>query len=99
MSSASRVSIVLVTSAGCQHCAWALRVLGRLGADYPLDVRGVDASSAEGLALVSEHRAALAPLVLVDGRFLCSGHVSELRLRRAIEARLATVWQGAGRGR
>lgn len=91
MSSEPSVAITLVTSPGCQHCAWARRVLGRLGEHHPLDVREVEASSAEGLALVARYRAALAPLVLVGGWFFCSGHVSEDRLRAALEAERARV--------
>lgn len=74
--------ITLIESPGCHLCADAHVALEELGTRYPLTLRSVDASSAEGREFVIRHRPALQPLVLVDGDRFSAGRLPRRKLER-----------------
>jgi hypothetical protein len=51
----------------------------------------LEAASDAGRALIAAHRPAMAPLVLLDGRYLSAGRLPERVLRRALAARQVAV--------
>lgn len=78
----------MVTSPACHFCADAQETLAEFAHAYPLDVRTVDSASEEGRAIMRQHRAPMAPVVLVDGQLLGWGRLSRGRLRRCLDQRL-----------
>ena len=69
----SPVTVTVVESDSCHFCADAHHVLADAAARFPLEVRAVDVRSGEGQELMHSHRAAMSPLVLLDGAFLSQG--------------------------
>ena len=51
---------------------------------YPLTVESIDVRSAEGLRLMARHRAALSPLVLLDGVFFSHGRLPRRKLHKTL---------------
>ncbi len=82
------VDVVLVVSAACHLCEHAREILGRLSHEYPLTWREVDMASVEGAALVRELRVPFPPVLLVGGRYVAHGRLSERRLRRVLDTTL-----------
>lgn len=83
------VAVTVVETDGCHLCADAHNVLDELARrGYPIEVSTLDLRSPEGNALVQHHRAALSPLVLVEGRFFSHGRLPRGRLSRLLEDRL-----------
>ncbi len=89
-------ALTLVTAPGCHFCDDAHRHLQRLIAQgAALQLRVVEATSAEGRSLLAEHRPAMNPLLVVNGSYFSAGRLP----RRKLEALLSgTPVIGAGRG-
>lgn len=85
----SRVTVV--RSPACHLCEDAEAALAELADDYPLVVEWVDATGDRGRALVTEHRAPMFPLVLVDDQFFSFGRLPRKKLRKLLDARIAAV--------
>lgn len=79
--------ITVVESEACHFCADAQHELSRLAATFPLTVDTVDARSAAGRDLMTRHRAAMSPLVLLDGAFFSSGRLPRSKLTKVLEQR------------
>ena len=95
----SAVQVTIVESEGCHFCRDAQRGLAEAAAHYPLAVRTVDASGAEGRTLMQEHRAAMSPLVLLDGGFFSQGRLPRRKLAKLLAERFAATHEaGASRG-
>ena len=88
MSTASRpVQVAVVENPGCHFCDDAQAVLAGLVSDgHTIEVTSLDARAADGQALMREHRAAMTPLVLVDGSFFSQGRLPRRKLLRLLEA-------------
>ena len=74
--------LTLVTVPGCHFCEDAQRALTELianGAAIELDI--VEGSSPAGLALLTKHRPAMNPLVLVDGAYFSAGRLPRRKLQ------------------
>lgn len=80
-----KIAVTVVEAPACHLCADAKAALTAFGADFPLDVHVVDVRSPEGLQLVRRHRAALQPLVLVEGELLSMGRLPRGKLRQRLE--------------
>lgn len=81
----SPTQITVVTAPGCHFCEDAEEVLSRLDRQgHGVQIHLVEATSAEGAALLAEHRPAMNPLVLVDGQYFSAGRLP----RRKLEAHL-----------
>ena len=79
-------AITLVTAPGCHFCEDAHKTLTELThRDPSLALQLVEAATPLGTALITEHRPAMNPLVLVDGRYFSAGRLP----RRKLEALLA----------
>jgi hypothetical protein len=79
-------TITLVHAHACHFCADAEQALAELGREFPLRVELVTAASVAGQALLSEHRPAMLPLVLVDGVFFSQGRLPRRKLRTHLAA-------------
>ena len=77
-------AITLLTQDDCTLCQHAKTVLARVGADHPLEVTEIDLASERGRALAAQAGVLFAPGVLVDGRRVGYGRLSERRLRRTL---------------
>lgn len=76
--------IVLVTKDDCEFCKQAKGVLTKLQPEFGLAVREVALESAEGRSLVAGSAALFPPVLVVDGRPLFYGRLSERRVRKAL---------------
>ena len=76
--------VVLLTTTDCGFCEQAKEVLGRLAAEYKLDVSEVPLSSQQGKQLARAARAPFPPVVLIDGVPFSYGRLSERKLRKAL---------------
>ena len=76
--------VVLLTKGECEFCEQAKEVLARLQPELGLDVREVALGSAEGKALAAGSGALFPPVLIVSGRPLFYGRLSEKRLRKAL---------------
>lgn len=85
LSPTASFELTIVESPACHYCDAAKEVAAELSATYPMTVRVVGSRTPEGIALVQEHRAAMAPLVLLDGRFFCAGRLSRPKLRARLD--------------
>lgn len=74
-----------MTAPGCHLCADAQSLLAGLGT--AVEVERVEAISARGRDLLRAHRAALLPLVLIDGAWFSAGRLPRRKLERLLEQR------------
>lgn len=76
--------VVLITKDDCDYCEQAKDVLARLQPELGLAVREVALDSEEGRGLVAASNALFPPVLVLDGRPLFYGRLSERRLRKAL---------------
>lgn len=81
------VEVTLVHAPACHFCDDAQEVLARIAETYPLRVERVEAISPRGQQLMRTHRAAMSPLVLVDGAFFSSGRLPRRKLTQLLDQR------------
>jgi hypothetical protein len=84
------VVVTVVEAPACHLCEDAKLVLTVLAQSYPMTVHVVSISDRPGRSLMSQHRAPMSPLVLLDGQYFSSGRLP----RRKLERRLAKLQQG-----
>ena len=95
MTALPALPVVVVTAPACHFCEEATEHLATVAERHPLDIREVEIASPEGARLVAEHRPALNPLVLVDGRFFSAGRLPRRKLDALLREREA---QAGARG-
>lgn len=83
--------ITVVESEACHFCADAQQVLAGFAATYPLTVDSVDVRSESGRVLMARHRAAMSPLVLLDGDFFSNGRLPRRKLAKVLAQRFGTA--------
>jgi glutaredoxin len=83
------MDIVLLTQEACAFCAQAKDILTRLATEYPLTVATLDLGSPEGQALAERGGVLFPPGVFLDGEAFSYGRLSERKLRRELDRRLA----------
>ncbi len=83
------IEVVVVISEDCNLCEGARDVLGRVGEVYPLRVREVPLSTAEGRRLALDCGAPFPPVILLDGELFSYGRLSERKLLKAMVSRPA----------
>lgn len=89
-SSPRPVHITVVEAEACHFCEAAREVIAAVARDIPIEATYIPSRSERGLALVQQHRAVMAPVVLVEGRFVSSGRLRESRLRSHLDEILAS---------
>lgn len=86
-SAGTPAQITVVESEACHFCADAQQVLTGLAATFPLTVDTVDVRTVAGRELMTRHRAAMSPLVLLDGAFFSSGRLPRRKLTKVLVQR------------
>jgi hypothetical protein len=81
--------VTLVHTPACHLCDDAAAALAQLAQEFPLQVELVDALAPAGRRLVGDYRAAMFPLVLLDGKFFSCGRLPRMKLRRQLERQAA----------
>lgn len=82
--------VTVVQAPACHFCDDAKQALTAMSQQTPLVVRTVDIDSDEGRALIAEHRPAMNPLVLLDGRYFSSGRLPRKKLAKALQDRVVS---------
>jgi hypothetical protein len=82
-------SVTVVRTTACHFCDDALKALAEIGREASLTVEVVEAHAPHGIALLRRHRAAMFPLVLVDGGYFSVGRLPRRKLRTLLDARTA----------
>lgn len=83
------VEVLILTQQSCDLCERARELLDRLSEEYPLQVRSVALDSPEGRGLAAAGGVLFAPGIFVDGDAFSYGRLSERKLRRELNRRLA----------
>ena len=81
--------IVVLTKGDCDLCEHAKATLGRLGAEFTLDVREVSLDSDEGAELARDANAPFPPVVFVNREAFSYGRLSERKLRKFLAGKHA----------
>jgi glutaredoxin len=84
------IRVTVVEAEACHFCEAARETITQVAVDTPLDVTYLSSRSERGLALIRQHRAALAPLVLIEDHFVSNGRLSKNLFRKRISEVLAT---------
>ena len=79
--------ITLLSRDNCGFCDDAKQVLARVGAQYRLQVVEISLDSREGRPTATTAGVLFAPGVLIDGRPLSFGRLSERKLLRTLQKR------------
>lgn len=79
----------MVYAEDCHFCAHTEEVLADLGSRYPLEIRHINLSSAEGAELMRRTRAPFPPVLLVGGTFFGHGRISARQLERHLAGLVA----------
>lgn len=90
------IPVTVVRTSACHFCEDALEALAAMDREFPLSVELIDAGEPEGVALLREHRAAMFPLVLVDGRYFSVGRLPRRKLRALLERQGVAASAGNG---
>lgn len=80
-----------LTQESCAFCEQAKEVLERLVGEYELAIEAVDMATAEGQVLAERGGVMFPPGVFVDGDAFSYGRLSERKLRREFERRVAAA--------
>ena len=83
------VDITVLSQANCGYCDDAQAILGRLSDEYPLQVRVLDLALPEAQDLAERARMLFPPAILVDDEPFSYGRLSERKLRRALDRKVA----------
>lgn len=81
--------ITLLTQQDCGFCEDAKAILSRLAVEYPLTIDIVDLRSQLGEELAVRGGVLFPPGIFLDGEAFCYGRLSERKLRRELERRVA----------
>lgn len=76
--------LTLLTKADCTYCEHARKVLAKVAGEHPMQVSEISMDTPEGERLAMEARVLFAPGLLLDGRLLAYGRLSERALRKAL---------------
>lgn len=85
------IDVVYVTAKNCHFCERGHTLLAELADRYPLHVREVSLTSAEGRAIAARWRVPYPPIVIVDGDLAGYGRLSVRRLDRLFAQRPAVA--------
>ena len=85
------VRVTVLEAPACHHCADAKEALQQLSASFRFTVDVIDVRSSVGQALAAEHRAAMSPLVLVNGRFFSHGRLPRRKLEKLLREASAAL--------
>jgi glutaredoxin len=76
--------ITILTQPSCPSCERAKSILSRVVLDFPINIREIKLDTDEGRNLAIQHGVIFAPGILVDGKLLSYGRLSENKLRQRL---------------
>ena len=76
--------IIILTQTSCAACERAKEILSRVVLDFPINIREVKLDTELGRDLAIKHGVIFAPGILVDGKLLSYGRLSENKLRHRL---------------
>ena len=82
------MDVIILTQTDCHFCEMATEILGRLGAEFNLEVRRVDLASQEGKLIAQKVGLPIPPGILLGDELFSYGRPSERKLRREFGKRL-----------
>ena len=72
------ITVQLVISPGCTHCAEVRRVLDELKPKYPaMQVEEIDATTEKGMELVVKHSIMASPGTILNGELFATGGINK----------------------
>jgi len=83
------IDIVVLSQPDCHFCDEAQAILARLTPSYPISIRQIALDSDQGRDLAARHGVMFAPGIVMNGRLVSYGRLSERRLRRHLDRHLA----------
>jgi len=83
------IHILLLTQEHCGFCEQARDILERLSREYGLAVSTLDMHSAQGQELAIRGGLLFPPAIFIEGEPFSYGRLSERKLRRELDRRLA----------
>lgn len=83
------VDITVLSQANCGYCDEVQAILGRLSGDFDLQVRVLDLALPEAQDLSERAGMLFPPAIFVDDEPFSYGRLSERKLRRALDRKVA----------
>jgi len=72
------INIQFITVEGCYHCAKAKKVFSDLAPQYPeMKIEEIDATTPEGMELVSKYEIFQSPGIVVNGELFSTGGLNK----------------------
>lgn len=72
------VKVQFITVEGCVHCAAALKVFEELKPEFPqMEIQEIDATTPEGMELVSKHGIFATPGIIINGEIFSTGGLNK----------------------
>jgi glutaredoxin len=83
------IEVVVLTQDQCHWCDEAKAILARLAEEYALSMTTLDVATPEGEALALQSGVLFPPGIFLEKETFSYGRLSERKLRRELERRLA----------
>lgn len=84
--SGKTVTVQLVSSPGCTHCAEVRKILDELKPKYPgLTVEDIDITTSKGTELAVKHTIMASPGVIVNGELFSTGGLNKDKFVQNLE--------------
>ena len=81
------ISVQLVISPGCTHCAEVRKVLDELKPKYPsMQVEEIDATTEKGMELVVKYSIMASPGTIVNGELFATGGINKDSLVKKLDS-------------
>jgi glutaredoxin len=81
--------VLLLTAKDCHFCEQGRDTLHKLGREFPLDVEEVALDSERGQKLAAGFGVFFPPGLFLDGSYVGFGRVSERKLKKLLQQRMA----------
>lgn len=81
------ISVQLVISPGCTHCAEVRKVLEELKPKYPaMQVEELDATTEKGMEFVVKHTIMASPGTIINGELFATGGINKNSLIKKLDS-------------
>ncbi len=83
------INIQFITVPGCHECAKAKKIFEELKSPYPeMQITEIDATSAEGMALVQKYGIFSSPGIIINGELFSTGALNKEEFIKKLKALL-----------
>lgn len=84
------IQVKIVSTPGCTHCAAARKVLEELSPQYPqLTIQEIDATTPEGMELVSMYGIFASPGIIVNNQLFSTGGLDKVSFIKKLDTLLS----------